>query len=128
MHSWLGHQSITGTAVHTALAANRFKDFWGELAKALKIGRGVGLCGCWVNPRPESERELGKLVEVAVSSGTGRHTCRRRPDDRGKTLAAASVEMPPYGEPLRNAPTAPALMWERPARGWSLLPQNGDYK
>jgi hypothetical protein len=54
--------------------------------------------------------------------------CRRRPDDRGKTLAAASVEMPPYGEPLRNAPTAPALMWERPARGWSLLPQNGDYK
>jgi site-specific recombinase XerD len=27
---WLGHRSITSTAVHTALAPNRFKDFWRE--------------------------------------------------------------------------------------------------
>jgi site-specific recombinase XerD len=27
---WLGHRSITRTAVHTALAPNRFKDFWRE--------------------------------------------------------------------------------------------------
>jgi Phage integrase family len=25
---WLGHRSITSTAVYTALAPNRFKDFW----------------------------------------------------------------------------------------------------
>ena len=27
---WLGHRSITITAVYTALAPNRFKDFWQE--------------------------------------------------------------------------------------------------
>jgi integrase len=27
---WLGHRSITSTAVYTALAPNRFKDFWRE--------------------------------------------------------------------------------------------------
>jgi hypothetical protein len=74
MHSWLRHKSITGTAVNTALAANRFKDFWGELAKALKIGRGVGVSGVGsTRDRRASERELGKLVEVAVSAGAGRH-------------------------------------------------------
>ena len=26
----LGHRSITSTAVYTALAPNRFKDFWRE--------------------------------------------------------------------------------------------------
>jgi hypothetical protein len=81
MHSWLRHKSITGTAVNTALAANRFKDFWGELAKALKIGRGVGVSGVGsTRDRRASERELGKLVEVAVSAGAG--PCRRRPDER----------------------------------------------
>ena len=25
---WLGHRSITSTSVYTALAPNRFKDFW----------------------------------------------------------------------------------------------------
>jgi hypothetical protein len=25
---WRGHRSITSTAVYTALAPNRFKDFW----------------------------------------------------------------------------------------------------
>jgi site-specific recombinase XerD len=25
---WLGHRSITSAAVYTALAPNRFKDFW----------------------------------------------------------------------------------------------------
>jgi site-specific recombinase XerD len=39
IQGWLGHRSITGTAVYTALAPNRFKDFWRELAKALKLGR-----------------------------------------------------------------------------------------
>jgi hypothetical protein len=27
---WFGHRSITGTAVYTAVAPNRFKDFWRE--------------------------------------------------------------------------------------------------
>ena len=27
---WLGHRSITSTAVYTALAPNQFKDFWRE--------------------------------------------------------------------------------------------------
>jgi site-specific recombinase XerD len=27
---YLGHRSITSTAVYTALALNRFKDFWRE--------------------------------------------------------------------------------------------------
>jgi hypothetical protein len=40
-----------------------------------------------------------------------------------KLAAGASVKMPPYGEPLRNAPTGPALVCERPAGGWSLLPK-----
>jgi site-specific recombinase XerD len=28
IQGWPGHRSITGTAVYTALAPNRFKDFW----------------------------------------------------------------------------------------------------
>jgi len=28
IQAWLGHRSITSTAIYTALAANRFKDFW----------------------------------------------------------------------------------------------------
>jgi site-specific recombinase XerD len=28
IQGWLGHQWITSTAVYTALAPNRFKDFW----------------------------------------------------------------------------------------------------
>src|SRR5271163_4960870 len=28
IQGWLGHRSITSTAVYTALAPHRFKDFW----------------------------------------------------------------------------------------------------
>jgi hypothetical protein len=28
IQGWLGHRSITSTAVYTALAPNRFQDFW----------------------------------------------------------------------------------------------------
>jgi site-specific recombinase XerD len=28
IQGWLDHRSITSTAVYTALAPNRFKDFW----------------------------------------------------------------------------------------------------
>jgi site-specific recombinase XerD len=28
IQGWLGHRSITSTAAYTALASNRFKDFW----------------------------------------------------------------------------------------------------
>jgi hypothetical protein len=42
MHSWLGHKSITGTAVHTALAANRFKDRTSQGAQARPC---IGLSG-----------------------------------------------------------------------------------
>jgi site-specific recombinase XerD len=28
IQGWLGHRSITSTAVYTALAPNRFKDVW----------------------------------------------------------------------------------------------------
>jgi site-specific recombinase XerD len=28
IQGWLGHRSITSTAVYTALAPSRFKDFW----------------------------------------------------------------------------------------------------
>jgi site-specific recombinase XerD len=30
IQGWLGHRSITSTAVYTALAPNQFKDFWRE--------------------------------------------------------------------------------------------------
>jgi site-specific recombinase XerD len=30
IQGWLGHRSITSTAVYTALAPNRFRDFWRE--------------------------------------------------------------------------------------------------
>jgi site-specific recombinase XerD len=30
IQAWLGHRSITSTAIYTALASNRFKDFWRE--------------------------------------------------------------------------------------------------
>jgi integrase len=30
IQGWLGHRSITSTAIYTALAPNRFKDFWRE--------------------------------------------------------------------------------------------------
>jgi site-specific recombinase XerD len=28
IQGWLGHRSITSTAVYTALAPNRYEDFW----------------------------------------------------------------------------------------------------
>ena len=28
IQAWLGHRSITSTAIYTALAPNRFKEFW----------------------------------------------------------------------------------------------------
>jgi type 1 fimbriae regulatory protein FimB/type 1 fimbriae regulatory protein FimE len=28
IQAWLGHRSIASTAIYTALAPNRFKDFW----------------------------------------------------------------------------------------------------
>jgi site-specific recombinase XerD len=28
IQAWLGHRWITSTAIYTALAPNRFKDFW----------------------------------------------------------------------------------------------------
>jgi len=28
IQGWLGHRSITSAAMYTALAPNRFKDFW----------------------------------------------------------------------------------------------------
>ena len=34
IQGWLGHRSITSTAVYTALAPNRFKDFWRDWAAA----------------------------------------------------------------------------------------------
>jgi integrase len=30
IQGWLGHRSITSTAIYTAQAPNQFKDFWGE--------------------------------------------------------------------------------------------------
>jgi type 1 fimbriae regulatory protein FimB/type 1 fimbriae regulatory protein FimE len=30
IQAWLGHRSITSTAIYTALAPNRFKEFWRE--------------------------------------------------------------------------------------------------
>jgi site-specific recombinase XerD len=30
IQGWLGRRSITSKAVYTALASNRFKDFWRE--------------------------------------------------------------------------------------------------
>jgi hypothetical protein len=30
IQGWLGHPSSTGSVVYTALAPNRFKDFWRE--------------------------------------------------------------------------------------------------
>jgi hypothetical protein len=39
MQGWLGHQSITSTAVYTVLAPNRFKDFW----RVRVLGGGVAL-------------------------------------------------------------------------------------
>ncbi len=33
IQGWLGHRSITSTAVYTALASNRFKDFLARLSK-----------------------------------------------------------------------------------------------
>jgi site-specific recombinase XerD len=32
IQAWLGHRSITSTAIYTALAPNRFKDFWRDLS------------------------------------------------------------------------------------------------
>jgi site-specific recombinase XerC len=28
IQGWLGHRAITSTTIYTALAPNRFKDFW----------------------------------------------------------------------------------------------------
>src|SRR5271165_4858846 len=39
IRGWLGHRSITSTAVYTALAPNRFKDFGGRAGKSTGPGR-----------------------------------------------------------------------------------------
>jgi hypothetical protein len=39
IQGWLGHRSITSTALYTALAPNRFKDFWRDWSK-VKIASG----------------------------------------------------------------------------------------
>jgi site-specific recombinase XerD len=38
IQGWLGHRSITSTAVYTALAPNRFKDFWRAQTAAPEFG------------------------------------------------------------------------------------------
>ncbi len=46
IQGWLGHLSITSTAVYTALAPNRFRTSGAtEIAKALGIGRASCCCG-----------------------------------------------------------------------------------
>jgi hypothetical protein len=87
---WLGHLSITKTAVYTALAPNRFKDFWvsqlGRSFSDLRLGhRGresfarlrLGL-GC--------ARDLGNLV------------LRRREAPSRRTATGRSV----WGRPSRR--------------------------
>jgi Phage integrase family len=54
---WLGHLSITKTAVYTALAPNRFKDFWvsqlGRSFSDLRLGhRGRESFARLPSPRP----------------------------------------------------------------------------
>jgi hypothetical protein len=41
IQGWLGHRSITSTAVYTALAPNRFKDFYGLSHAGVGRRRGV---------------------------------------------------------------------------------------
>jgi site-specific recombinase XerD len=43
IQAWLDHRSITSTAVHTALAPNRFEDFWRNQYKCLKLCVGLTL-------------------------------------------------------------------------------------
>ena len=43
IQGWLGHRSITSTAVYTALAPNRFKDIWRDWSTApTTLRRGAG--------------------------------------------------------------------------------------
>jgi hypothetical protein len=44
---WLGHRSITSTAVYTALAPNRFKDFWREWCQNCFDGNPVDKWWAW---------------------------------------------------------------------------------
>src|SRR5229473_6941772 len=39
IQGWLGHRSITSTAVYTALAPGRFKDFWRDYGRRYEITR-----------------------------------------------------------------------------------------
>jgi hypothetical protein len=52
----LGHRSITSTAVYTALARNRFKDFWRDRSMEWHIACVICRVPSRINPAPDRHR------------------------------------------------------------------------
>jgi DNA invertase Pin-like site-specific DNA recombinase len=65
----------------------------------------VGLSGVGTTCDRGASMSWGSWWRSPFPPGSVVTPCRRRPDDRGKTLAAASVKMPPDGEPRRVSTT-----------------------
>jgi Phage integrase family len=80
IQAWLGHRSITSTAIYTALAPNRFKDFWRNCQPGgvdLTLNAGHGHCE---NAKPHvadvaARAEAKAIIERWKSSCPPAVTC-----------------------------------------------------
>jgi hypothetical protein len=75
IQAYLGHRSITSTAVYTALAPNRFKDFWRD----------------WGSPRPST---LAGRRSIGVLGGAARRRRRRLPNNLAQDAPPATWGRP----------------------------------
>jgi hypothetical protein len=91
IQGWLGHRSITSTAVFTALAPNRFKDFWRDRSSRCR-GRGA------LGPAPIRRRR--PRTSLCVPADIGKVSIPRVPARRPHNKdggANAMADMVPRG-------------------------------
>jgi hypothetical protein len=98
---WLGHRSITSTAVYTALAPNRFKDFWRDYSAGVKHMAAPSSSQGMLLARGKAERKV-----VAIDAGgrkPGYGEILNVPVD-GRQLRAnvLGVWQPPWLAPART--------------------------
>jgi hypothetical protein len=68
IQGWLGHRSITSTAVYTALAPNRFEDFCGNQAVPKPKAD-----WCWPDPSRPRGNPRGRRGRQSCLHGFTRH-------------------------------------------------------
>jgi hypothetical protein len=72
IQGWLGHRSITSTAIYTAPAPNRFKDFWRIQRAGGTVGEDEGTGGDEVGEAAETAgMGIGAGLEPTCGTGKG---------------------------------------------------------